>query len=85
MIIIFGFVVYMVNFQHLLRNFIFLIYFKKPLIIETYNEIRPSGFAHIQTENKLDQLAINSATHYNDEAIERRHARMYVSKDDFFK
>jgi len=43
--------------------------FQKPEIIETYNEIRPSGFTHVQTENELDRLAINSATHYNDEAI----------------
>jgi hypothetical protein len=57
--------------------------FQKPEIIETYNEIRSSGFTHVQTENELDRLAINSATHYNDEAIEKRHAKMYVSKEDF--
>src|SRR5262249_46707704 len=55
----------------------------KPEIIETYNEIRPSGFAYIRTDDQLDQLAITSATHYNDEAIEKRHAKMFVSKEEF--
>jgi hypothetical protein len=58
--------------------------FKKPEIIETYNEIRPSGFSHVQTGNELDHLAINSATHYNDEAIAKRNGKMYVSKEEFF-
>jgi len=48
-----------------------MIKIQKPEIIETYNEIRSPGFAHIRTENELDHLAINSPTHYNDEAIER--------------
>jgi Holliday junction resolvase len=57
--------------------------FKKPEIIQTHNDIRPSGFAHIRAESELDLLAITSATHYNDEAIEKRHETMYVSKEDF--
>jgi hypothetical protein len=37
-----------------------MIKIQKPEIIETYNEIRSPGFAHIRTENELDHLAINS-------------------------
>ncbi|CAF2312670.1 unnamed protein product [Rotaria sp. Silwood2] len=57
--------------------------FHKPEIIQTHNEIRPSGFTHVRTNAEFDLLAINSATHYNDEAIEKRHVKMYVSKEDF--
>jgi len=59
--------------------------FQKPESIQTEDEPRPSGFNHNRNECELDNLAIHSATHYNDEAIERRHAKMYVSKEDFLK
>jgi hypothetical protein len=57
--------------------------FQKPEIIQTYNEIRPSGFANIRTDAQIDICAITSATHYNDDAVEKRHLKMYVSEEDF--
>ncbi|CAF0916423.1 unnamed protein product [Rotaria sordida] len=57
--------------------------FKKPTIIQTYNEICSTGFNNVRTNSDFDILAINSATHYNDEAIEKSHTKMYVSKEDF--
>ncbi|UJR25819.1 hypothetical protein I4U23_007169 [Adineta vaga] len=57
--------------------------FKKPEYISTYNEIQASGFAHSRTDHILDNLAITSATHYNDEAVERRQTKMYISKEMF--
>ena len=57
--------------------------YQKPEIIQTFNELRPSGFVHNQAGNELDLLAIHSATHYNDEAIERRQEKIYVSKEYF--
>jgi hypothetical protein len=59
--------------------------FQKPEYIQTNDQPRPSGFDHTRNECEFDELAKNSATHYNDEAIEQRHAKMYVSKDDFVK
>jgi hypothetical protein len=59
--------------------------FQKPSYIQTNDEPRPSGFENTRNESELDELAKNSATHYNDAAIERRHAKMYVSKEDFLK
>lgn len=53
--------------------------------VETNEEPRPTGFTHTKNESQLDQFAITSATHYNDEAIERRHAKIYISKEDFSK
>jgi hypothetical protein len=57
--------------------------FQEPEYIETNDEIRPSGFDHVRNDGELDEAAINSATHYNDEAIERRCAKMYISKRNF--
>ncbi|CAF0946720.1 unnamed protein product [Rotaria sp. Silwood1] len=57
--------------------------FQEPENILTNDEIRPSGFDHIRVDHELDIAAIKSATHYNDEAIEKRHAKMYTSKKDF--
>jgi len=57
--------------------------FQEPEHIQTNDEPRPSGFNHVRDNGEIDLLARNSATHYNDEAIERRHAKMYVSKEDF--
>lgn len=57
--------------------------FKKPVTIQSHDKIRQPGFLHDHTNSSLDVLAINSATHYNDEAIEKRHEQMYVSKEDF--
>jgi len=57
--------------------------FQKPEIIQTSNEIRQSGFTNVRTDSEFDILAINSATHYNDEAIEKCHGKMYVSKEEF--
>jgi hypothetical protein len=59
--------------------------FQEPEYIETNDEPRPSGFDNGRSEGELDRLARKSATHYNDEAIERRHEKMYVSKEDFLK
>lgn len=57
--------------------------FQKCDTIETSDEPRPSGFQSARTEAELDLAAINSATHYNDQAIEKRHAKMYLSKESF--
>ncbi|CAF0909943.1 unnamed protein product [Adineta ricciae] len=57
--------------------------FKQPDLISTFNDIQPTGFAHVRTDNFLDNVAITSSTHYNDDAIERRHAKMYVSQKVF--
>ncbi|CAF1999288.1 unnamed protein product [Rotaria magnacalcarata] len=57
--------------------------FQKPEIVETHNEIRQSDFLHRRQNDQIDILAINSATHYDDEVINERHAKMYVSKDNF--
>lgn len=59
--------------------------FQKPQYIQTNDEPRPSGLEHTRVESELDELARNSATHYNDEAIERRHAKIYVSKEEFLR
>ncbi|CAF1015951.1 unnamed protein product [Rotaria sordida] len=58
--------------------------FQEPENILTQDEVRPSGFDHNRGDHELDLAAINSATHYNDEAIEKRHAKMYISKENFF-
>ncbi|CAF0725230.1 unnamed protein product [Rotaria sp. Silwood1] len=70
-------------FPHSIASLYTIDLFQKPEIIQTHNEIRPSGFTHVRTDAELDLLAITSATHYNDEAIEKCHAKMYVSKEDF--
>ena len=59
--------------------------FQRPEYVESHDEPRASGFEHTRHESELDATAKNSATHYNDEAIERRHATMYVSREDFRK
>jgi hypothetical protein len=59
--------------------------FQEPESIQINDEPRPSGFDHNRNESELDELGKNSATYYNDEAIERRHGKMYVSKENFFK
>lgn len=58
--------------------------FQQPEYVESEDAPRESGFEHTASEYDFDKAAKNSATHYNDEAIERRHAKMYVSKEDFF-
>ncbi|CAF2454004.1 unnamed protein product [Rotaria sp. Silwood2] len=57
--------------------------FEEPENILTNDEVRSSGFDHVRGNEELDLAAINSATHYNDEAIEKRHAKMYISKEVF--
>ena len=57
--------------------------FLKPEIIPSHNEIRPSGFLHTRNDDQFDLLAIESATHYNDQAIEQRSAKMFVSREEF--
>lgn len=59
--------------------------FEEPEKIETYDEIRSSGFVNRRSEAEIDLAAIESATHYNDEALAKRHAKMYVSKEDFLE
>jgi hypothetical protein len=59
--------------------------FQKSESIQIDDEPRPSGFNHNRNGSEFDELAINSATHYNDEVIEQRHAKMYVSKEDFLR
>ena len=57
--------------------------FEKPEMIETTDPARPSGFIHGRDDYEIDRAAVNSATHYNDEALANRRAKMYVSKEDF--
>ncbi|CAF1400407.1 unnamed protein product [Adineta steineri] len=57
--------------------------FNKPEVIQVYNQIQQTNFAHSRAESEFDNLAITSATHYNDDAIESSHRKMYVSKEDF--
>ena len=57
--------------------------FREPETIGTHNEIRPSGFLHTRADDPLDLLAIESATHYKDEAVGKRRAKMFVSKEEF--
>ncbi|CAF4427420.1 unnamed protein product [Rotaria socialis] len=64
-------------------NLYILDLFEKPETILTNDETRPSGFENIRVDGELDLAAINSVTHYNDEAIEKRHAKMYISTEDF--
>ena len=59
--------------------------FQQPEYVESNDEPRESGFEHIRHECDFDKAAKNSATHYNDEAIERRRGKMYVSREDFAK
>lgn len=57
--------------------------FQKSKVIETYNEIQQLDIINIRPDDQFDLLAINSATHYSDEAVQKCHRKMYVSKDDF--
>jgi hypothetical protein len=57
--------------------------FQEPENIQMNDIECPSGFIHDKRGAELDLTAINSATHYNDEAIKKRHAKMYASKEDF--
>jgi F-box domain len=52
---------------------------------ETIDDIRPSGFEHVRVDGTIDQAAIQCATHYNDDAIDKRQAKMYVSKEEFLR
>ena len=57
--------------------------FQEPENIQTTDENCPSGFDHTIVGAELDLTAIHSATHYNDEALKKRRAKMYVSKKYF--
>ena len=59
--------------------------FQEPEIILTNDEVYPSGFNHVRVDAELDRAAIESATHYNEQAIANRHAKMYMSKEEFLK
>ncbi|UJR23089.1 hypothetical protein I4U23_026112 [Adineta vaga] len=59
--------------------------YQPPEMIQTIDEPRHADFLHVRTDSDFDKLANSSATHYNDEVIERRHDKMYVSNEDFLK
>ncbi|CAF1053818.1 unnamed protein product [Adineta steineri] len=71
------------QFPHPIANFYTFDLFQKSEEIELVPQSRPSGFMHTREDCDLDRFAVNSATYYNDEVIEQRHAKMYVSEDDF--
>ena len=57
--------------------------FKTSELVPSYDRICPSGFHHTVADRELDRLAIQCATHYNDEAVEKRQERMFVAQGAF--
>lgn len=57
--------------------------FQKPVIIPTIDEQCSNGFINRRDESNFDRTAADSATHFNDQAVEKRQEKMFVSKEDF--
>lgn len=59
--------------------------FQAPELIDIDTEPCPTGFRHVRQDGELDRVALHSARYYNDDAIVKRQAKMYVSREDFLR
>lgn len=59
--------------------------FQEPTILPTNDQPRPTGFMNSRSDSDLDRSAADSATHYNDDAVQQRQGKMFVSKENFRK